>query len=72
MPHEHEMNSKDPRGYYTILGVTPGVEAEQIKAAYRRRAMELHPDRNKDAHATRQFQLLNEAYGVLSDPASRA
>ena len=47
--------------------MTPGADAGQIKAAYRRRAMELHPDRNKDAHTTRQFQLLNEAYGVLSD-----
>ncbi|MHC8380808.1 J domain-containing protein [Pseudomonas sp. LB3P14] len=43
-----------------------------IKAAYRRRAMELHPDRNASAGATNQFQHLNEAYAVLSEPESRA
>lgn len=66
------MNSKDPRGYYTILGLAPVADAAEIKDAYRRKAMELHPDRNKADDATRQFQLLNEAYSVLGDPASRA
>lgn len=66
------MNNKDPKGYYAILGVAPNADAAEIKATYRRKAMELHPDRNKAANATEQFQLLNEAYGVLSDPATRA
>ncbi|MCO5401764.1 DnaJ domain-containing protein [Ralstonia soli] len=65
------MSNKDPKGYYAILGVAPDAEAGEIKATYRRRAMELHPDRNKAANATEQFQLLNEAYGVLSDPIAR-
>ncbi|MBF3764874.1 J domain-containing protein [Burkholderia pseudomallei] len=66
------MNNKDPKGYYAILGVAPNADAAEIKATYRRKAMELHPDRNKAVNATEQFQLLNEAYGVLSDPATRA
>lgn len=66
------MSNKDPKGYYAILGVAPNTDAGEIKATYRRRAMELHPDRNKAANATAQFQLLNEAYGVLCDPVARA
>jgi hypothetical protein len=66
------MNNKDPKGYYAILGVAANADAGEIKATYRRKAMEIHPDRNKAANATEQFQLLNEAYGVLSDPVTRA
>lgn len=66
------MNRKDPKGYYDVLGVAPSADAGEIKAAFRRKAMELHPDRNEAPNATEQFQLLNEAYGVLSDPATRA
>lgn len=61
----------DPKGYYAVLGLTSSAGAEQIKTAYRRRAMELHPDRNPGTDTTQQFQFLNEAYAVLSDPASR-
>jgi len=66
------MGVKDPKSYYAILGVPTNASASDIKAAFRRKATELHPDRNKATDATRQFQLLNEAYGVLSDPNSRA
>lgn len=66
------MGSQDPRGYYRVLGVKPGADAAEIKAAFRRKAMELHPDRNDEPGATEQFQLLNEAYGVLSNPEARA
>lgn len=62
----------DPKGYYAVLGLTSIVSAEQIKTAYRRRAMELHPDRNPGNDTTQQFQFLNEAYAVLSDPMSKA
>ncbi|MFL1542544.1 J domain-containing protein [Pseudomonas sp. O39] len=62
----------DSKGYYSVLGLTSIVSAAQIKKAYRRRAMELHPDRNPDNNTTQQFQFLNEAYAVLSDPVSRA
>lgn len=66
------MTTKDSKGYYAILGLAPGAGAAQIKAAYRRKAMELHPDRNKSPEATKQFQLLIEAYSILGDPATRA
>lgn len=61
----------DPKGYYRALGVAHDSDEEAIKAAFRRRAMELHPDRNQSAEATEQFQRLNEAYGVLGDPLRR-
>jgi hypothetical protein len=66
------MSKTDPKGYYAILDLTPEANSMEIKIEFRRKAMELHPDRNKSSNATSQFQLLNEAYGVLSDPASRA
>src|SRR5208337_4341284 len=65
------MNTKDPKGCYAILGVYPNADLAMIKAAFRRKGMELHPDRNKAPNATEHFQLLNEAYGVLSDPVAR-
>ncbi len=66
------MENRDPKGYYAVLGVGVDADTAAIKAAYRRRAMELHPDRNASADATRQFQFLNEAYATLADPATRA
>src|SRR5215472_8613480 len=58
--------------YYLILGVKPTATTDEIQDAFRRRAKNLHPDRNPDSEATVQFQRLSEAYAVLSDPASRA
>jgi hypothetical protein len=65
------MTSRDPRGYYAILGVPVSATAAEIRSAFRRRAMELHPDRNKAPGATAKFQRLTEAYSVLSDPDAR-
>jgi hypothetical protein len=65
------MQASDLKGYYAFLGLDPGANDEQIKANYRRRAMDLHPDRNPGKDTTREFQFLNEAYGVLSDPSAR-
>jgi hypothetical protein len=62
----------DPKGYYIRLGVSPTASAADIKAAFRGRALELHPDRNPSPGATQEFQHLNEAYTVLSDPEARA
>ncbi|AMK32886.1 Chaperone protein DnaJ [Pseudomonas putida] len=67
-----QSEKNDPHGFYAVLGVSPAATDEQIKAAYRRRAMDLHPDRNAAKDTTKQFQFLNEAYAVLSNAELRA
>jgi hypothetical protein len=67
-----QYDKNDPKGYYFVMGLTSIAGDEQIKAAFRRRAMDLHPDRNPGNDTTGQFQFLNEAYAVLSNPVSRA
>lgn len=59
--------------YYETLGVARGADAETIKKAYRKLAMQYHPDRNPgDKEAERKFKDVNEAYGVLRDDDKRA
>lgn len=60
--------------YYDILGVTKGASAEEIKKAYRKQALEWHPDRHKDDKeaAERRFKEINEAYQILSNPQKRS
>lgn len=59
--------------YYKALGVSKTATPEEIKKAYRKLALDLHPDRNPDnATAEAKFKEINEAYGVLSDPQQRA
>ncbi len=61
------------RDYYEILGVSRDADAEAIKKAYRKRALEFHPDRNPgDKVSEERFKEAAEAYAVLSDPAKRA
>lgn len=61
------------RCYYEVLGVTRGASAEEIKKAYRRRAKELHPDRNQDnPQAESRFKEANEAYDCLKDDQKKA
>ncbi|GLC58678.1 hypothetical protein PLESTB_001387300 [Pleodorina starrii] len=57
--------------YYELLGVDPDCDEEDIRAAFRRRAKELHPDVNKEEGATEAFVQLSRAYEVLSDQESR-
>lgn len=64
--------NNDPMGYYACLGLQPGATAALIRAAYKVRAMELHPDRNPRASATSEFQQLQEAYDVLSTDQKRS
>jgi curved DNA-binding protein len=61
------------KDYYKILGVSRSASAGEIKGAYRKLAMQYHPDRNPgDKHAEERFKEMNEAYQVLSDPQKRA
>lgn len=63
---------QDPLGYYRILGVDQSATVDSLKKAFRAKAQALHPDKNRSEQATRQFQLLNKAYQVLSNPKTRA
>ncbi|MDR3557622.1 MAG: DnaJ domain-containing protein [Syntrophobacteraceae bacterium] len=59
--------------YYQILSISPEASPEEIKKAYRKLALETHPDRNPgDAGAEERFKKINEAYGVLSDSDKRS
>lgn len=59
--------------YYEVLSVTRTASDGEIKTAYRKLAMQYHPDRNPGDHtAEEKFKECSEAYGVLSDPQKRA
>ena len=60
--------------YYDILGVSKSASAEEIKKAYRKQALEWHPDRHKEDKeaAERRFKEINEAYQILSDTQKRS
>lgn len=60
------------RDHYDVLGVSRTATQEEIKTAFRKLAMELHPDRNPGDQAADRFKELNASYQVLSDPKRRA
>lgn len=61
------------RDYYEILGVTRTANADELKKAFRKQAMQYHPDRNPDdKEAEHKFKEVNEAYDVLRDDQKRA
>jgi len=61
------------KDYYKILGVPRNASEQDIKKAYRKLAMQYHPDRNpgKEEWANEKFKEINEAYGVLGDPEKK-
>ncbi|MDP3064201.1 MAG: molecular chaperone DnaJ [Chloroflexota bacterium] len=63
------MNKRD---YYAVLSVSRQAGEEEIRKAFRKLAMEYHPDRNKNPDAAERFKEVNEAYQVLTDPEKRA
>jgi len=60
------------RDYYELLGISQAADEDGIKRAYRKLAVELHPDRNPDdPKAEERFKQASQAYAVLSDPERR-
>ncbi|NJD64215.1 MAG: molecular chaperone DnaJ, partial [Chloroflexi bacterium] len=60
------------RDYYEVLGVSRSADAQELKKAYRKLAMEYHPARNPSADAAEKFKEINQAYEVLTDDQKRA
>src|SRR3972149_4031134 len=61
----------EKRDYYEVLGVPRNATKDQVKDAYRKLAMQFHPDRNKTPEAEEKFKEISEAYAVLSDDEKR-
>ena len=60
------------RDYYEVLGVSKTASKDEIKDAYRKLALQYHPDRNKAPEAEEKFKEISEAYAVLSDDEKRS
>ncbi|MFQ3174946.1 MAG: molecular chaperone DnaJ [Flavobacterium sp.] len=66
-------NIKMKKDFYEILGISKSADAAEIKKAYRKKALEHHPDKNPDdKSAEEKFKVAAEAYEVLSDPNKKA
>ena len=60
------------RDYYEVLGISRTASAEDIRNAFRRKALQVHPDRNTNSGAAERFKQINAIYQILSDPQKRA
>ncbi len=65
------MSGPSKRDYYETLGVSRDAGKDDIKTAYRKLALQFHPDRNKSPEAEEKFKEISEAYAVLSDDDKR-
>jgi molecular chaperone DnaJ len=65
------MALRDTRDYYEVLGVSRDAPLEEIKKAYRRLALQYHPDRDPSPEATEKFKEASEAFEVLADRGKR-
>jgi molecular chaperone DnaJ len=64
--------SNSTKDYYEILGVSRNATQDEIKSAYRKLALQYHPDRNKSPEAEGRFREVSEAYAVLADQEKRS
>ncbi|MEM7794776.1 MAG: J domain-containing protein [Cyanobacteria bacterium P01_C01_bin.118] len=69
----NSVSGDSPKNHYQLLGIKPTASAQDIRRAYRELSKLYHPDTTElsSEAATRKFQALNEAYGVLSNPEQR-
>src|SRR5213076_1960299 len=67
------MSKGNPRDFYEVLGVSHTATVEEVKSAYRKAALQWHPDRNPEnkSEAAAKFRECTEAYSVLSDPQKK-
>ena len=59
------------RDFYDVLGVSKNASSDEIKKAYRKQALQWHPDRNKSTEASEKFKEINEAYEILGNPQKK-
>ncbi|MEO6928577.1 MAG: J domain-containing protein [Casimicrobiaceae bacterium] len=59
------------KDFYSVLGISPGAPADLVKAAFRKKANQFHPDKNSSPDAPARFRFARAAYETLSDPARR-
>jgi hypothetical protein len=63
---------EDPKGYYKLLGVKTNATQEEIRNAYRKKSLEVHPDTSESSNAHKEFIEVQHAYQVLKDSRTRA
>lgn len=70
-PQQQQQQQEQLPDYYNILGVHRNASKDDIKTAFRQLVKQYHPDANPNTDTTSQFQTINKAYQILSDPQNR-